>query len=81
MLGVMPQREDGACIYLDENNQCKIYETRPELCRVDKMYERYKDTLDMTKTEYYQFSNGFCNEMIKEDGLSDSYLIDINSYD
>jgi Fe-S-cluster containining protein len=28
------QREDGACIHLDDNNMCKIYEDRPDICRV-----------------------------------------------
>ena len=30
------QREDGACIHLDENNMCKIYEDRPDICRVNE---------------------------------------------
>lgn len=34
---VIPQfdRGDGACIYLTTENTCAIYETRPEICRVD----------------------------------------------
>ena len=26
-------REDGACIHLSEDNLCKIYDERPQLCR------------------------------------------------
>jgi len=79
-LGIMPQREDGACINLDVDNSCKIYETRPEFCRVNKMAEKNKVMLNMTTQEYYKFSNAICNSWIKEDGLNDSYLINIGNY-
>lgn len=42
---------DGVCIYLSDENLCNIYETRPDICNVERMYElRYKTT--MTKMEY-----------------------------
>lgn len=30
-------RGDGACIYLTPTNECSIYESRPDICRTDKM--------------------------------------------
>lgn len=80
MLGLMPQREDGACIHLAEDNTCKIYDTRPELCRVDAMYEKRKENLKYTKQECYEWNNFHCNNMILEDGLDKKYLIDIRKY-
>ena len=42
---------DGVCIYLSEDNLCMIYQTRPDICNVEKMYTlRYKDI--MTKEVY-----------------------------
>ena len=79
LLGLMPQREDGACINLDTDNTCKIYDTRPDFCRVEKMAEKNKDT--MSKLLYFELSNSICNEWIKEDGLDKSFLIDIGKYD
>ena len=38
--GFMPQRGDGACLYLTEDNLCEIYDTRPELCNVKTMYKK-----------------------------------------
>lgn len=32
--GLMPSREDGACLYLGEDNLCTIYDKRPEICRI-----------------------------------------------
>lgn len=75
--GIMPQREDGACIHLSEDNTCKIYDTRPEICRVEKMAER---NTKMSKVEYYKYSNSICNEWIKEDGIDERFLINIGKY-
>jgi hypothetical protein len=33
-------KEDGSCMFLD-GNLCSIYEDRPDVCRSDRMYERY----------------------------------------
>lgn len=32
--GVLRQRPDGACIYLDDQTGCTIYERRPAMCRM-----------------------------------------------
>jgi Fe-S-cluster containining protein len=79
-LGLMPQREDGACIYLTKDNKCSIYETRPDVCRVNKMAEKNRHLLGLTTIEYYKMNNEICNKWIKEDGMDDSYLINIGSY-
>lgn len=35
-------RGDGVCKYFDENqNTCTIYDNRPEVCNVQKMYEKH----------------------------------------
>ncbi len=40
------------CSYL-KNNLCSIYEARPDICRVDKVYEIFfKDK--MTKDQFYK---------------------------
>ena len=76
----MPQRKDGACIYLAEDNTCKIYETRPQFCSVGEMAEINRIPLKMTRKEYFKMSNSICNQWIKEDGIDESYLIDIEAY-
>lgn len=52
-------RGDGVCKYLDKNNLCTIYDFRPEICRVDKMYKKYKDK--MTWDEYLDLSYESCD--------------------
>ena len=79
-LGFMPQREDGACIHLDEDNTCKIYDTRPDICRVDKMSETVGRSMGMSKVEYFKFASECCNGMIKKENLDKKYLINVDMY-
>lgn len=55
-------RGDGYCKFLNEDNECSIYEDRPEFCRTDKVYEKYyKDK--MTEEEYYELTRKACNKL------------------
>ena len=81
----MPAREDGSCIYLNDDNRCDIYEIRPTICSVDKTFNVLKKQnvipADLTLKEFYIISNKECNKMIKKDKLNKKYLIDLDEYD
>lgn len=64
--------EDGSCEMLIDN-KCSIYEDRPLLCNVERIYETYFSEMD--KGAFYKEQNEYCNAMIKKAGLPDSYLI------
>ncbi len=66
--------ELGVCEKLDEKGQCTVYDNRPDICDVNKIFEKhYKGT--QTKKEYFRLNNIICNQMIKENNLSDDFLI------
>ncbi len=70
----LPLRKDGmTCIYLRSDNCCSIYGRRPDVCTVDHLLTKKK----MTRMEVYRAISAKCNEMIREDGMDDKYLIDI----
>lgn len=51
------ENEKGECIHLTENNLCDIYESRPDICNVEKMFELFfkdKMTYDEYLTENYK---------------------------
>lgn len=50
---------NGTCRYL-ENNRCLIYENRPEICRIDKMYAKYYSD-KLTLKEFYDLNVKACN--------------------
>lgn len=57
--------DDESCINLDKaSNLCKIYDKRPDICRVDEMFEKvfYKF---MSKEEYLNLNASSC-EKLKE---------------
>lgn len=55
-------RGDGVCKYLN-GNLCMIYEKRPDICNVEKMYFFYKDELEYE--EYLKMNEKAC-EQLKE---------------
>lgn len=58
-------RGDGTCKYLDdESNLCKIYETRPLLCRVDESYSVFFSTL-MSRNDYEALNYKACADLQK----------------
>lgn len=54
---------DGVCIHL-KGNICDIYESRPEICRVDVMYEKYYSA-QYSKEEFYSINQNAC-ELLKK---------------
>ncbi len=68
---------NGICKYFDVlNNECQIYETRPDICRIDKMfgleYKKY-----FTKEAFYIENAKVCNSLQKKYGLDKSFKINI----
>lgn len=84
--GFMPDRGDGACVYLTKDNLCSIYDTRPELCNMEKMFEKRSKELDfdargISKKDYFKINSEVCNSMMTQDGMAKEYLIDLDLYD
>jgi Fe-S-cluster containining protein len=43
-LSTFPCAQCGICRHLDQKtNLCNIYESRPKICRVEEMFEEFKD--------------------------------------
>lgn len=59
--------ETGRCENLAEDNTCKVYDTRPDICSIDKVYENHVKG-SMTKNEFYNMNIDLCNEKLKEAG-------------
>lgn len=53
---------DGRCIHLMNNNLCSIYESRPDICNVSKMYELVYHK-QMSEEEYIKLNIAGCNEL------------------
>lgn len=50
---------NGTCIHLQENGDCGIYETRPEICNTGTMYEKHHKSR-MTWDKYLEYAEIIC---------------------
>lgn len=85
-------KRDGSCIHLLADNSCRIYDTRPDICKVHKWYKaqtRKKRTAAgeknplyrLSRKEYYKANNLMCNKLQSEAGMPIEYRIDLGVYD
>lgn len=63
-IGGIPQlkqfdRGDGVCRHLTDANLCDMYESRPEVCNVEKMYSRFAS--EMSMEEYLSMMEASCD--------------------
>ena len=62
-------RGDGQCRYLT-GNLCSIYETRPDICNVEKMFQKKFSGL-MSREEYIRLNHEGCKQIKQMNNLSD----------
>lgn len=78
-----PLNPDGSCVHLQTDMTCGIYESRPNICRVNTGYIQLtiSGQISMGLIDFYKENNKMCNKWIQEAKLPDSFLIDLNRYD
>ena len=73
-LGLMPAGESGACVYLGEDNLCTIYETRPEVCRIDAMGVK----LGLSEQDNYRLTAAMCNRFQEALGVDEEFRVKLD---
>lgn len=56
---------DGRCIHLMDNNLCEIYDKRPDICNVRKMYE-LSYSKQMSEDDYIRLNIAGCKSLKKK---------------
>ena len=70
---------DGVCKHLDlATNECKIYEVRPLVCRVDEAFEKYFSSV-LSKAEFYKLNAKCCNILQERHGISEKFRMNITN--
>lgn len=72
--------ETGACEKLDKDGNCTVYENRPPVCRIPWMFKEFYKPDGVTRKEYYLAEAKKCNELIREHGLDEKYLVNESQY-
>jgi len=66
---------NGTCKYFDHiSNECKIYDDRPTICRVDKMFDLVY-TKEFTQEEFYIRNAKVCNELQEKYKIDKSFRV------
>lgn len=66
---------NGVCkFFVFETKSCSIYETRPNICKVDKMFD-LKYYKNYSKKEFYKLNVNACNEIQEKYQFDISYRI------
>lgn len=65
---------EGHCEMLGENDECLVYETRPDVCRIDVMQTKY----DISEREYFQLTAMVCNKLQENLRLDESLRVIID---
>lgn len=61
------------CENLKEDNTCGIYDTRPDMCRVNKNWERLKEEGDIFS--YHKRMADMCNRFQIEQNIDKKYRV------
>jgi Fe-S-cluster containining protein len=67
-------RQDGSCEMLTTEGRCSVYDSRPLLCNI----QLGAKLLKMDEQEWYRLNQLGCNEMIREAGLDESFLVTLD---
>lgn len=71
-----PYSEDpqtGRCENLTEDNQCRVYKTRPVICNV----KRFADVMNLSRIAVYRSNAIECNRMMDATGTDPALRIDL----
>lgn len=58
-------KTNGRCSQLSRNGNCKVYDTRPLICNIEKTWEKYYSET-IAKGEYFKRTADVCNNLMDE---------------
>jgi len=65
--------EQGVCEMLDEDNKCLVYQDRPMLCNLKRIWEEW--ITDQTEEEWYSHNMEICNFLMRMAGTDERFHI------
>jgi Fe-S-cluster containining protein len=73
-----PFDETGRCSQLTADNKCAVYDKRPLICDIEKVWEKYhKPTGAISLDNYFLSAAVVCNTMMKEEGVNENFFIEV----
>ena len=78
---------EGHCVNLQDDNSCGIYETRPDECRIDKLYTLGTHSSGLpfnyvfSEAEYLRLCAKSCNQLMDQAMAPEELRLDPEIYD
>ena len=64
----------GICVHYEDGIGCNIYNTRPDVCRIDEGYKNFfSDKIGLS--DYYQKNAEVCNQLQEAAGVNKQYRV------
>jgi uncharacterized protein len=63
--------ENGRCEMLTDDNKCSVYDNRPTICNIDKLFAM----IAIDKETFYKMNIDACNKMMDDDNIDKKYRI------
>lgn len=70
--------QDGRCEMLGEDHRCKVYDQRPDICKIDVTWEKYHSS-GISLENYYRSTITVCNDLMAEAGNYDNFFIELQN--
>ena len=67
--------ETGKCETLDENNMCKVYDDRPDICNVKRVRDRAFPYME--DFVWFNLNMDICKELMRNDGYGEQEIDEI----
>lgn len=69
---------NGVCKYFNTiDNFCTIYKNRPDICRIDRMFENKYQQHFLTKNIFYKENARVCNWLQEKHCINDNFRVKI----
>jgi Fe-S-cluster containining protein len=67
-------KADGSCEKF-QDGKCTVYEKRPLICNMERMYNKYYRPANVPKKVFYDMAGNACNSLILQNGGSEKQLV------
>ena len=65
---------DGVCVFYSFENGCEVYETRPDVCRIDEGYHLFFSK-QLSQSDYIIKNADACNQLQESAGIGLEYRV------
>ena len=67
---------NGVCKFLSKTNKCDIYDNRPDVCKIDIMYQKFYVN-KISEIKFIELNAEACNTLQESAGIPVSFRVEV----